>query len=427
VTGIFAAAWVIARRDFVATVWSRFFILFLIAPVVVIAFSGLIGGVTGAEDARASRPRIAIVTDTESARAIEAAHARLSKAIGGTELPAIELIDPAEDSRAQANYLIADKQRNISAVLTGTLARPALNAPPRTLDSLGGEIGLIIGDARRAGTLRGAGFDDAEVVLARVETGQSVGGLVMVRHLLARGGQFVIFFLTMLLATTLVTNLVEEKSNKVIEVLAAAVPLDAVFLGKLLAMLGVSIIGILVWGGIAGIALVFVKDLIGFPIVPAVGWPAYCVLLLLYFTTNFMLLGALFLGIGGQANSMREIQTLSLPITFGQILVFLLASATVGGESGAMTWAAILFPFSAPLTMMGLAAQSDDLWIHLLALAWQILWVVLTIRISARLFRLTILKSETRQPFFEFLGRRKAAPPMAAPMVAPAAGEPDSA
>ena len=45
----------------------------------------------------------------------------------------------------------------------------------------------------------------------------------------------------MLLATLLLSNLAEEKPNKVIEVLAAAVPLDAVFLGKLIAMLGISL------------------------------------------------------------------------------------------------------------------------------------------------------------------------------------------
>ena len=63
--------------------------------------------------------------------------------------------------------------------------------------------------------------------------------------------QILIFVLTLLLAGMLLSNLVEEKSNKVIEVLAAAVPLDAVFLGKLIAMLGVSLVGILIWGAIA--------------------------------------------------------------------------------------------------------------------------------------------------------------------------------
>jgi hypothetical protein len=55
----------------------------------------------------------------------------------------------------------------------------------------------------------------------------------------------------------ILSQLIEEKSNKIIEVLAAAVPIEAIFLGKLFAMLATSIIGIAVWvvGGAAAIAL----------------------------------------------------------------------------------------------------------------------------------------------------------------------------
>ena len=184
------------------------------------------------------------------------------------------------------------------------------------------------------------------VALRANVTERSAGSANMVRHGLARGGQAIIFFLTLMLATMLLSNLVEEKSNKVIEVLAAAVPLDAVFLGKLIAMLGVSLVGILIWGGIAGLLLAFIDQiltaLLGLeftlpPVAPAVGWPTYSILLVLYFAANYMLLGSVFLGIGGQATNVREIQTLSMPITFAQVIVFALASAVVGDDGGTMT------------------------------------------------------------------------------------------
>ncbi len=43
------------------------------------------------------------------------------------------------------------------------------------------------------------------------------------------------------------SQLIEEKSNKIIEVIAAAVPIDAMFVGKLFAMLAASVVGIIVW------------------------------------------------------------------------------------------------------------------------------------------------------------------------------------
>ena len=51
---------------------------------------------------------------------------------------------------------------------------------------------------------------------------------------------FGIFFLTLFLAGQVVGTMAEERNNKVIEVLAAAVPLESVFLGKLLGMFGVA-------------------------------------------------------------------------------------------------------------------------------------------------------------------------------------------
>src|SRR3546814_13452316 len=68
------------------------------------------------------------------------------------------------------------------------------------------------------------------------------------------------FVLTLMLAGVLLSNFIEEKGNKVIEVLAAAAPMPAVFTGKLFAMLGSSIVGVAVWGFTAAIGFVMLSD-----------------------------------------------------------------------------------------------------------------------------------------------------------------------
>src|SRR3546814_1380688 len=57
--------------------------------------------------------------------------------------------------------------------------------------------------------------------------------------------------MTLLLAGQTVSSLAEEKGNKVIEILAAAVPLESVFLGKLLGFLGVAVLFIAFWMALA--------------------------------------------------------------------------------------------------------------------------------------------------------------------------------
>lgn len=395
--GLLEAAWVIARRDFVATVYSRSFILFLLVPLLVFGTALVVGQIADENDLTASQPVVAVVADSATAEALQTARERLAAATQEHSVPRLRPVAPAENIVVQSARLLADEQAGFSAVFSGTLDAPVLTGPAKVEDNVTPRVSLLVDMARRTAALERAGGVPDPVPIRRIVTEQAAGNLQMIRRNLAQGGQTAIFAITVLLATLLLSNLAEEKSNKVIEVLAAAVPLDAVFLGKLVAMLGISLVGLVLWGGMLAVGYLFLQVLQDWMTLPeagpAVGWPVFIFLMLVYYAVNYMLLGALFLCIGGQASNIREIQTLSMPVTMLQVLVFLLAMAAVGSASGAMMWAAYVVPFSSPLAMVAYAAQHAPLWPHLLALAWQALWIVVIIRISARLFRMTVLKS----------------------------------
>src|SRR5688500_5062452 len=200
--------------------------------------------------------------------------------------------------------------------------------------------------------------------------------------------------MTNLLDGMFLSQLIEEKSNKVIEVLAAAVPVDAIFLGKLFAMLAMSLVGISVWtaAGAAGIAIWTEGGLGSLP-PPAVGWPVVIALVLIYFSMSYLLIGATFLGIGAQASTVREVQTLSMPVTMAQVVLFGFASLGVGKPMSAEAIGAAVFPLSSPFAMIGRAAEQGALWPHLLAFLWQALWVALILKFAAAIFRRSVLKS----------------------------------
>jgi ABC-2 type transport system permease protein len=130
---------------------------------------------------------------------------------------------------------------------------------------------------------------------------------------------------------------------------------------------------------------------------PADGWPMFLVLGVVYFAMNYLLIGAVMLSIGAQASSAREVQVLAMPATFGQFLVFGLASTVVGAPNSSEAITATVFPLSSPLAMFARAAEEPALWPHLAAIAWQALWVLLILRLAAKLFRKTVLKSGPRR------------------------------
>jgi ABC-2 type transport system permease protein len=207
--------------------------------------------------------------------------------------------------------------------------------------------------------------------------------------------QTALFFFTLLLSTMLLSQLVEEKSNKIIEVVAAAVPIESLFVGKLFAMLAASVLGLIVWTAAAAAVVASFKGLSTLP-PPATGWPVFLALVVIYFAMNYLLFGAVFLTIGAQAATVREVQTLSMPVTFGQMLIFGFAAAGVAAPNSGLALAAGVFPLSSPLAMVARAAQEPGIWPHLAAIAWQLLWVALILKLGASMFRKTVLKSGPR-------------------------------
>ena len=390
----FEAAWVVARRDFVAVLFSRAFLFFLLGPLFPVIVGVLAGSIGGEVQREAVSIEVGLALPAEENAAMTAAAQRLYPQLGRA-LPELRVVpeavnDPAFDARA----FMEARRGNYAVILTGTLAAPVLVGTEGQVSRWQGPVGLIAGSATSAAP---ASFPaiTAEVVATSAASERAT------RIQTAQIAQMLLFLLTMLLAGMVLSNLVEEKGNKIIEILAAAIPMDAVFMGKLFAMLAVSFVGIAVWGMAAGglwlfgggaITQVTGFDPAGLP-APAVGWPLFMVLGVIYFALGYLLLGALFLTIGSMATSVREVQTLSMPVTMLQLMVFFLAAYVIKQPGSTLELAAIIFPLSSPFAMLARAAMEPDLWTHAAALAWQTAAVVALVKGGSLLFRKRVMKS----------------------------------
>lgn len=400
---------VIARRDFISIVATPTFLLFLLAPLLMLGFA-LVGGLgASAIDGEGDEDIVLAVVSPADAALLEAADAAMhSDYPDHSGIYTLEVAQAGADPEKQARDLAADDDKNVYAALYGPLETPVIieknegGLSGRYLASLA-EMAVR---AKTEGDMRPLVQPDYK------ELGNSAtAGLT--RKAIGFGATFVIFMLTLLTAGQTVSTLAEEKANKVIEILAAAAPLESIFAGKVVAMLGVAILFITFWlvvgiaGSLAAVAMFADQasaatsaaasggagqfDLADFT--PAIGFPAFLGLGVIYFLLAFLLLGSVFLGIGALASSMREIQMLSLPITIFQVAMFGLGSAAANSPGTTLATVAQIFPFSSPFAMAARGATDPAIWPHLLAIAWQGLWVALVLWAAVKLFRFGVLKS----------------------------------
>jgi ABC-2 type transport system permease protein len=380
------AALVIARRDFTATVLSRTFFFFLLGPLFPLLLGGVFGGIGARVASQTTQPVVAVVMPPAEFSGLMKARQRLADATGEGSVVQLVGYSPELDQKAQVQRLLGSTKPPVRAVLTDPFGHPTLTGNVQEDGTARRQMEMILETALSSGTP----VPPVQVV----RTSQTEGVAAGQRSTTAQAGQFLLFFLSLLLSTMLLSQLIEEKSNKIIEVIAAAVPIDALFLGKLFAMLAACLLGIVVWGGVgAAVVLYFSGGNLSAIPPPAVGWPLFGVFAVVYFAMNYLLLGAVFLSIGAQASTAREVQILSMPVTFAQVLLFGLASIAIGAPDTPKAIGAAIFPLSSPLVMLARAAEKPELWPHAIALAWQAIWVGVILSLGALLFRRRILQS----------------------------------
>jgi ABC-2 type transport system permease protein len=106
---------------------------------------------------------------------------------------------------------------------------------------------------------------------------------------------------------TLLTQTVEEKSNRVIEVLLSAVSPVELMAGKILGQMAVSMLVLAIYVGIG------LFTLMSFAMLGLLD-PLLIVYLVLFFLISYLLFAAVFSAVGAAVNEMREAQSLMTPV-----------------------------------------------------------------------------------------------------------------
>src|SRR4030095_17209838 len=120
-TRLLRSSWVIARRDFTATVLSKAFIFFLLGPLFPLLLGGVFGSIGAPVAWQPERPVVAVVMDPAGGARLDAARARVAGAIGDEAVVRLVYHLPEANRAAQQKRLLGSRSPSIRAILIRTL------------------------------------------------------------------------------------------------------------------------------------------------------------------------------------------------------------------------------------------------------------------------------------------------------------------
>lgn len=144
---ILSAAFVIARRDFTAILFSRSFIFFLLGPLFPFVVGALAGGVGEQVKDSMERPVLGVAMSASDNAAMVAAQQRLVREVGETipDMVVIRTIAPGE--QFDPATAMGSNTANLAAVVSGSPGAPRLTGPSDRIESWQGRVALIAASA----------------------------------------------------------------------------------------------------------------------------------------------------------------------------------------------------------------------------------------------------------------------------------------
>jgi len=218
---------------------------------------------------------------------------------------------------------------------------------------------------------------------------------------------FLIYFILLIYGSQVMMGVMEEKTNRIAEIIVSSVKPFQMMLGKITGIGLVALTQFLLWigfvliiynvgkfsggGGMATAIVGSAQKVFGSINVPLI---LFC--FAFYFLAGFFFYASLYGAIGSAVNEdMREAQSLAFPITMLVILsIALMSSAIANPTSPVAVWASII-PFSSPIVMMARipfgVPNTVPLWQLGLSMSLLIIGFIFTTWFAGKIYRTGIL------------------------------------
>ena len=199
-----------------------------------------------------------------------------------------------------------------------------------------------------------------DVVTQKVTAGRLTGESGTTSFMLAYIMGFVLYFAMLLYGVQVMNSVMEEKTNRIAEVLASSITPFQMMMGKVLGVGGVGLLQLSIWGVTAMLVTTYrgplasllgaSPDALSAMKLPSVR-PDLLAVFLIYFVLGFLLFAAAYAAVAAMCNSQQEAQQANTPVTLCIIAGFMAMFSLLNEPSGSLARTLSLIPLTAPFVV----------------------------------------------------------------------------
>ena len=238
---------------------------------------------------------------------------------------------------------------------------------------------------------------------------------------------FMIYMFVMSYGGMVMSSVMEEKTNRIVELMVSSVKPFQLMMGKIIGISLVGFVQLTIWGImlfviLAGAGMVFGLDVNeaqqaamasqmgGMGTTPDMAMMAqnseaselYAaitnlpfaemgVMFVLYFVGGYLLYASFFAAVGASVNEQEDSSQFMMPVVFIMIFGLYAAMGSADNTDGPLAFWASMFPLTSPIVMMVRIPFSVPLWQELLSIGLLYATAIFFIWASARIYRVGIL------------------------------------
>ena len=259
---------------------------------------------------------------------------------------------------------------------------------------------------------------DLSYPTVRIDKEEDTGTSSMLSYFLSLLMDLMLYTFILIYGQMVMTSIIEEKNNRVLEIVVSSVKPATLMMGKVLGIGLVAITQILIWGLIISMCTIWVVPAVGASVsagadaelIAAVGQlsdigyiTSLFTYMLLFFVGGYLFYSAIYAAIGSAVDNIQDASQLSTIPTLPIIIALVASMSVMQNPGSSLAFWLSMIPFTSPMTMMSRIAFDVLLWEIMLSLVLLYASFIGVIWIAAKIYRVGIFMYGKKPSFVEII------------------------